>query len=539
LPTIRLVFFCLILLSNHKTLAQDYYLKTPTATIIKTEVQDSIALSLVIQKWKVSQWRIGYPFASLDSVVSDTVYLYRGSKETVVIDTILYANGESKRVKIKKPWKGISHEIDFWTNHGYPFMEIFLFRKGVKYQVFIDRGPQINYDSVSLDQDIIAPDILERTLEIEHGKPYSERNFKSLENSIQRLSFLRLKSKPTIYFENGLASVGLELVETQTNTFEGVVGLLPKQSAEEDILITGFLDIQLINLFKSAKSLNMSWNRFGDQSQVLDLEYFHPFIAGSPLLFQFKFNLLKQDTTFLNQEATLGLGTYLGKGQLLFEYSRRSGTVINQNNQNDITETLYPSTINLYTIIYQGASLNRPFGFTDKFDFEAGLSFGTKALENDNSTTTQDLKINDVSDIFELKIKVRNQIALSKRLKLFDEFRVESFRNGQVFINERYRIGGLNSLRGFNENYFFIESFIINRLELRQYFESRSFFYLFHDIMFAKSNAAQISPFGFGVGFSLQTKTGLLNFALALGKEQKRPIAPSESKVHIGFISKF
>jgi len=57
--------------------------------------------------------------------------------------------------------------------------------------------------------------------------------------------------------------------------------------------------------------------------------------------------------------------------------------------------------------------------------------------------------------------------------------------------------------------------------------------------MFAKSNAAQISPFGFGVGFSLQTKTGLLNFALALGKEQKRPIAPSESKVHIGFISKF
>jgi hemolysin activation/secretion protein len=213
--------------------------------------------------------------------------------------------------------------------------------------------------------------------------------------------------------------------------------------------------------------------------------------------------------------------------------------VINQNDQNDITDTIYPSTINLYTILYQGASLNRPFGFTDKFDFEAGFSFGTKAVENDNSTTTQDLNINDVSDIFELKIKIRNQIALSKRLKLFDEFRVESFRNGQVFINERYRIGGLNSLRGFNENYFFIESFITNRLELRQYFESRSFFYLFHDIMFAKSNATQILPFGFGVGFSLQTKTGLLNFALALGKEQKRPIAPSESKVHIGFISKF
>ena len=102
-----------------------------------------------------------------------------------------------------------------------------------------------------------------------------------------------------------------------------------------------------------------------------------------------------------------------------------------------------------------------------------------------------------------------------------------------------YRIGGLKSLRGFNENFFYAQYFISNRLELRQYFESRSYFMVFYDNMFYKTNSFTDIPMGLGVGFSLATSNGLFNFAYALGSSDQQAFNFTESKVHLGFVSRF
>ncbi|MEQ8238034.1 MAG: ShlB/FhaC/HecB family hemolysin secretion/activation protein [Cyclobacteriaceae bacterium] len=535
--TIRLVFVCFLLMSIYGSFAQDYFLKVPNEPIRKIEVQDSAELSIKIQSWKMNQWKSGYPFANLDSISSDTLFLYLGSRESIDLDSIYYENGTASPTNIRKPWKGIEQQLRYWTSHGYPYTTLNLMEVIGTQNIFIDRGPSITYDSIRYNKGIISRQLLEQTLDMEYGKPYSEENFQQLTKKMERFASVELAKAPSIYFENNLATIQLELKETQTNSFEGVIGLLPRQSVTDDILVTGFLDIQLVNLFQSAKSLDMTWNRFGDQSQSLEIDYFHPFIAGTPLLFRFDFGLLKQDTTFLNQTLQLGIGTYLGKGKLFFEYSRRTGTIIETSIQN-LRETLvYPSKISAYAITYQLASVNRPFAFGDKFDFKAGFAFGLKSVDIDNANQLLVEEPNTV--LFKLDFKIRNQISMTKRLKLFNALTFGSFQTNQVFENERYRIGGLYSLRGFNENVFFVDSYMLNRSEIRQYFQSRSYFYVFQDVMFAISDQDRLLPFGFGLGFSLQTKTGLLNFALAQGKEQSKPINLSESKVHIGFISKF
>ena len=524
-------------MSIYGSFAQNYFLKVPKEPIRKIEVQDSAGLSLMIQSWKINQWKSGYPFASLDSILSDTIFLYLGSKKGISVDSIYFENGTTSATNIKNPWKGIEQQLRYWTSHGHPFTTLNLMAVNGRQNMFIDRGPLIAYDSLRYNRGILSRQVLEQTLDMEYGEPYSEENFQQLTKKMERFSFVKLSKTPLIYFENNLATVQLDLKETQSNSFEGVIGLLPRQSANDDILVTGFLDIQLVNLFKSAKSLDMTWNRFGDQSQSLELSYFHPFIAGTPLLFRFDFGLLKQDTTFLNQSLQLAVGTYLGKGKLFFEYSRRMGTIIKAGSQSLSETLLYPSKISAYAITYQLASVNRPFAFGDKFDFKAGFAFGLKNVDLDN---TNQLLIQEANNtLFKLDVNIRNQFPIAKRLKLYNALSFGSLQTNQVFENERYRLGGLNSLRGFNENVFFVDSYFLSRSEIRQYFQSRSYFYLFHDVMMATNDQDRLLPFGFGMGFSLLTKTGLLNFALAQGKEQSKPINLSESKVHIGFISQF
>ncbi len=101
-------------------------------------------------------------------------------------------------------------------------------------------------------------------------------------------------------------------------------------------------------------------------------------------------------------------------------------------------------------------------------------------------------------------------------------------------------------MRGFNENFFFAQHFALSRIELRQYFERRSFLMLFYDQLFYAQDQQWDQPVGFGVGLNLNTSTegndskkGLFTFALAIGTAQGIPLDFANVKVHLGYTTKF
>src|SRR5690606_1842929 len=112
-----------------------------------------------------------------------------------------------------------------------------------------------------------------------------------------------------------------------------------------------------------------------------------------------------------------------------------------------------------------------------------------------------------------------------------------------LFYNDLWRIGGLHSLRGFNEKFFFAASYALSNLELRLLFdrqqEEHSYLFIFYDQAYMVRESYSDYPLGIGAGISLVTNSGIFNLAYALRNAKGQPMDLSVSKIHFGYIGRF
>ena len=494
-------------------------------------------------------WREGYLFAAQDSLVHapdmSTLYLHRGSKVNIVVDSVMM---EETQVKMSPSYNTIGSYLEHLVDAGYPFAmlswdSLYTGKKGQVHGVLeLKSGPFIENDTIHLLSSIeTRKDFIQRTLDMRVGEPYSESGFQNIPRKIRRVSFLKLKSLPDIGFSGGKAKVYLDVQELPASSFEGVIGFLPNQAQGDKLQVTGYLDLQLANLFSTGRALSMKWQKFSFQSQQLDLAYHHPYLFNSKILLDFGFNLVKQDTTFINRRLEFGVGTYLWKN-IIFNgnYNRFSGNLTTSNSDIIQDQGIADYKTDLYTVNLSNSIREDDFQFTNDWTFRMGFSVGKKSIErNPNVPTSFYDSIDQETTLFKFDLSSSIQRVLFGKTALFYRLTTGGIENKEILKNELYRIGGLKSLRGFNENFFYAQYFVSNRIELRQYFESRSYFMAFYDNMFYKTNSFTDIPMGLGVGFSLATSNGLFNFAYALGSSDQQAFSFTESKIHFGYISRF
>ena len=113
----------------------------------------------------------------------------------------------------------------------------------------------------------------------------------------------------------------------------------------------------------------------------------------------------------------------------------------------------------------------------------------------------------------------------------------------QLFFNDLFRLGGLNSIRGFNDMFFYASQYIVGTLEYRYLFENESQLLVFFDGSILGHDLNGVSyreyPIGIGTGISISTKAGLLNVIYALGRSQDQSFNIRYSKIHIGYTGRF
>ena len=116
--------------------------------------------------------------------------------------------------------------------------------------------------------------------------------------------------------------------------------------------------------------------------------------------------------------------------------------------------------------------------------------------------------------------------------------------NDQILINELYRIGGLKTLRGFNEETIFVSLYAINTFEYRFILEKNSNLNIFLDYAYTERDVYNTDkeidrPFGFGVGGTFETGAGIFSISYAVGSRQGNPIDLKGAKIHFGFLNYF
>jgi hypothetical protein len=128
---------------------------------------------------------------------------------------------------------------------------------------------------------------------------------------------------------------------------------------------------------------------------------------------------------------------------------------------------------------------------------------------------------------YTLNLNTRNSIFVKNTTKLLI--------SKNTYENELYRIGGINSLRGFNENSIFTSKFNITNLEYQYKVNYNSYLYTISDFAMINDLNSQKTTqlYGVGIGYFLSTDKIILNLSYALGKNYKSPFNFNNSKVHI------
>jgi hemolysin activation/secretion protein len=113
----------------------------------------------------------------------------------------------------------------------------------------------------------------------------------------------------------------------------------------------------------------------------------------------------------------------------------------------------------------------------------------------------------------------------------------------QLFSSELFRIGGIRSLKGFDEQVIFASSYIILNTEIRYLIQRNAHVLLFWNGAYYRNEirtpVIADTPFGFGAGLNFETGNGLFSLFYAIGSEQNNPINFSAAKVHFGYTNYF
>lgn len=418
----------------------------------------------------------GYVFATYDTI--------RDEDDTI---SILLYKGSQFAWQFPEPWtaKSFDEYVAKLGNEGYPFASVTfdslkISENEVTTLPRLVPGPKIVFDTLSISgTEKLSEKYMHALLGFKPGDFYQERKFDAIPQRLSFQSLVQLTGPPDVGFTNGRAIVYINAKDLRSDQVDFILGFLPE--ANGGSTVTGYLKLDLTNLFQSGKSLFLDWNRFSRESQSLDLRYGHPFLLGSRVSVGLDLSILRQDSLFTKRRFGLSLQVPVSSSVQVGLHLQTAASDI-LDNEPDIANGL-DYRLTEYRPFFQIGYVREVIDFGRKFGlrFSAGLAdkkFRRNTLIPDAVYDTLQFRTTNV----QLDLMSQLQLPVSKRGALFSKFEIGILEGDQIVRNEYYRIGGLKSLRGFNENDFFATGFFKWQLEYRQYFAQQSFLLAFYDL---------------------------------------------------------
>jgi outer membrane protein assembly factor BamA len=426
---------------------------------------------------------------------------------------------------------------EIYLNNGYPFAKLQIsdckFETPTKLtgKLSVTRGEKYFWGNILIKGDSsISTSLIYNLSGIKSGKSYNEGLLKEMEKEISFLSFIDQFRKPDLLFYDRKADIYLYLKSKPVSSINGALGLQPNPASQR-MAFTGQLQLKLQNVLKKAEIFEMNWRSIQPGTQNLFIQSNIPYLFKTRFGLDGRFNLYKRDSSFLEIKSTIGL-TYLLRNNFTLKgfYSFWSNSVLSSNSM----ASNYSSTVlNSY-----GISINRK-----KLDYapnprKGSFLFVELALGNRKVRTQEKSELSAKG-----QLTIEKYYPLAKRHVLKIAANWDWIYNDTTYANERIRFGGLNSLRGFNEEELFATSYLSGQVEYRFLLDKNSTIFTFYNQAIYEDNSnmnyKQDTPIGFGIGLSFGTKLGIFSVTYALGKQLSNPFQFNNGKIHIGYISFF
>lgn len=461
---------------------------------------------------------------------------------------------ERKPVSPQRIESLMGRAISYLENNGYPFAKLYfdsllIDDDGISATLKMDKGRLVRIDSVVIHGDLkIRKSYITNYVGVKEGGVYDELAIKRIPQKIEALRFASQVMPPTISFQEDLTKVNIYLNKAQASSFDGIVGFLPDNFTGR-ILITGDVKLHLENALKQGEMVDLNWRKLQTNTQELNVELVSPFVLNSPVSLDGNLKIYRRDTLFTDVFRQLGVRYVFGSGDYFRLFADRQTTNListAQYEDNAIVPQFLDRAITSYGLGLKIVNLDYLLNPSKGFSLQAEVGAGNKEIVVNQKLPAQ---IYDSLELRTLQIRARLDagyyVSPINRLVWHQQLLSAWLVNDQLFNNEAYRIGGLKTLRGFDEESIFATNYAIFKSELRYQMDRDGYVFAFFDGAWYENmslnniGVKRDVPYGFGAGISFGTKAGIFSLSYALGSQQNNPILLRASKVHFGFISIF
>lgn len=512
----------------------------------------------------------GHLIANIDSIQKDSLIsiaylsigakykwakLKRGNAEMDVVSKLGYSEKiyTGKSFNYLQTAKFIEKTLSYYENNGYPFASLQLDSLTIQENTIsavinLSKNKLIKLDSILVEGDAkINNTFLYRYLSIKPNMPYNEEAFRAISKKLRQLPFLSEAKPQVIRLTEKQNKLYLFLNKKNASQFDGIIGILPDNTGKT--VFTGDVKIKLINtIFRGGETFDLNWRRLQTQTQDFKARVIYPYLLGSPIGTDYAIKIYKKDTSFIDVNNNIGLQYYFnGLNNLKVFYKQRNANLLSANGL--AFTTVLPDYADITT---QSYGVGFVFEKSDyRFNPHQGIFINITA-QTGNKTIKKNPKINDAvytnlqlkSTQYQSEGEVHGFIRIKGNSVLHLAAQYGSvFGDAPVFKNELFRIGGLRTLRGFDEESIFASTYVIPTIEYRFLFSQNSNILLFAEGAWYENNSSgnynSDMPYSVGAGINFDTKAGIFSLNYALGSQQGNPIDIRAGKIHFGLTALF
>jgi len=360
---------------------------------------------------------------------------------------------------------------------------------------------------------------------IDKNTVFSKQKLNQVSALSNKLDFIKEKKAPEVLFKKDSTHLYLFLDKIGTSSFDGLVNFSSKENGK-GLLLNGNLDLKLNNTFNTGEKFEIIWNKVSDEKTDFKINSYVPYVLNSKFSTTLEFYLYREDSTFINTNFELKTDYSINqKSHASILYSSEKSNYLLDISNNDLAsysnyfiglgyELKKSSTSNLYKY-KNGLNLNLTFG-KRKTDTESinQLKFHFSAFAN--------VQINNRGY---LNIKNESGLLTSKN----------------YLLNELFRIGGANSIRGYNEQSIFTNGYSYSNIEFRYLLDTSSYLYSITDLGVYKENTTNKIKklIGIGAGYQFRINNNLVNLGYVISTNSSTNAELNSSRLVVRWTSFF
>jgi outer membrane protein insertion porin family len=449
--------------------------------------------------------------------------------------------------------------ISRYEKNGFPFAEVAVDRivpsvsgSETKLDVFlsINEGPKVKIEAVRVEGNTETSEhVIVREANISPGETYDRDKMDKVRNRLNRMNIFSQVYEPQLLVDSGgTGTVILKVKEGNTNTFDGVVGYVPGNSAStvtsnsligvapsSQGYVTGLVNVSMRNLFGTARKMSVNWQRDDQYSQELGFRYLEPWIFDFPIDLSGSFDQRQQDTTYVRRSVQ-------GQADLhLSDLFTLSGTITQENvipSSTVAAAVLTNSTTDTYGLQLLFDSRNDILSPLSGEYYSTDYQIGSKKYPAAAPAT------GELSSVVQrIGLDAEIYVPTFTRQVLAFGMHGRQLTSSSIELGDLYRFGGATTLRGYAENQFLGSKIGWTNTEYRFILERHTYFFGFFDTGYyylpadyvPDAVSTQSFKYGYGLGLRFDSSLGNIGVSFALGEGDSF----TQAVLHVGLINQF